>query len=63
MSEEFLEQGINIKFYVKLRKNTSDMQCSPRLTEEKLSVFEWHKLFRESLHIEITNEDNAYHFL
>jgi hypothetical protein len=30
---------------------------------KKSNVFEWHKLFKEGLHIEITNEDIAHHIL
>jgi hypothetical protein len=53
MSGRFLEQGINIKFCTKLRKNSSDA-CA-MLSEDyggeamkKSSVFiEWHKGFRD----------------
>jgi len=32
-------------------------------TMKILTVFEWYKWFKESLHMKITNEDNAHHFL
>jgi hypothetical protein len=68
MCDWFLEQQINIQFCVKLGKNASDT-CAMllRLMGEKLwkksSVSELHKWFKESLHVEITSEDNAHHFL
>jgi len=30
---------------------------------KKSSVSEWHIWFKDSLHVKITNEDNAHHFL
>jgi hypothetical protein len=43
------------------------MQCSLESygeeTVKNSSVFEWHKWFKGSLHIKITNEENAHHFL
>jgi len=52
MSDRFLEQGINIKFCVKLGNNASD--TFTKLSEafggeymKRSSVFEWHKQFKE----------------
>jgi hypothetical protein len=30
---------------------------------KKSSVSEWNKWFKESSHVKITNDNNAYHFL
>jgi hypothetical protein len=53
---------------VKLGKNASDT-CA-LLSEaygvedvKKSSILEWHKWFKESLHVKITNEEYAHHFL
>jgi hypothetical protein len=67
MSDQ-LEQQINFKFCVQLGKNAGDI-CAVlsnvygREAMKKSSIFEWHKQFRESLHVEITNEDNGPNFL
>jgi hypothetical protein len=67
MSDGFSEQRINIKFCGKLGKNASGT-CEI-LSEayggamNRPSAFGLHKCFTESSHIEITNEDNAHHFL
>jgi hypothetical protein len=43
------------------------VHCCPRVMGEKLpkrrGSFEWQKGFNESLHLEITNKDNAHRFL
>jgi len=54
MGDWFLEQRINIKFCVKLEKNVTLGQCFLRLTgrsHEKVNVFDWYKLSKESLHV------------
>jgi hypothetical protein len=63
MSDRILEQGINIKFCVKLEKNASDT-CA-MLSEaygenvmKKASVFDWHKRFIEDL--EIVEDDEKF---
>jgi hypothetical protein len=68
MSNWYLEQQINIKFCVKLEKNACDtclVPCEARggETMRKSNVVEWHEWFKESLHVKITNEDNAHYFL
>jgi hypothetical protein len=68
MGGPFLDQGIGFKFCVKLGKNTSST-CSMLFeacgaeSMRKSSVFEWHALLKKSSHVEITNEENAHHFL
>jgi hypothetical protein len=52
MSDRFLEQRINTKFRVKLRKNASEICAMPfdtyeRKTMQKSSVSDLHKWFKE----------------
>jgi hypothetical protein len=63
-NDRFLEQRMNIKFYVKLRRNES--HACPILSEAyggeamiNSSVVERHKRPKNS---RISNEDNAHHF-
>jgi hypothetical protein len=59
MSDRFLEQGINIKFCVKLGNNASvtctllSEACGAE-TVKNLSVFVWHRRFKGSSHITVS---------
>jgi hypothetical protein len=53
MNDWFLEQQINIKFCVKLKKNASDTfamlsEAYGGKAMKMSSVFEWHKWFNEN---------------
>jgi len=68
MGERFLEQRINIRFFVKLDKNASDI-CA-MFSEayvvgavRKSSFFEWRRWFKENSHVEMTDEDSAHRLL
>jgi len=68
MSDQFLDQQINLKFCMKLGMNASD-PCTV-LPEaywgeavKKSSVFECYKQCKEILHVRITDEDHADNFL
>jgi hypothetical protein len=68
MGDRFLEQRINFTFCVKLGKNANDTcavlsEAYGRDAMKKSSIFERHKRFKEGSHVEITNEENAHHFL
>jgi hypothetical protein len=61
MSNRFLEQRINIKFCVKLGKNTSDTfallsEADGGEAMKMSCAFEWHKWFKKSSHVEITSQ-------
>jgi len=68
MSDWFLEQGINIKFCVKLGKNASDTCAVLSVWSQKqMTKFAMEtaniSTTQESLHVQIINEDIAHHFL
>jgi hypothetical protein len=59
---------MNVKFCVKLGKNESYTcaRLSKACGEESMKnskCFKRQKRFKESSHVEITNEENAHHFL
>jgi hypothetical protein len=67
MSDRFVERQINIKFCVTLGENASDTcalvsEAYGGEVMKKSSVFKWHKRFRESSHVVITNEGSALAF-
>jgi hypothetical protein len=65
MSDQFLEQRINIKFCVKLGKNAHTcamfFDAYEREDMKNPNIFEWYKRFKESSHVEITDKDNTHH--
>jgi hypothetical protein len=68
VSDRFLEQQTKIKFGVKLENNSIDTSAKPseayRGEALKMSsIFEWYVPFKESSHIEITNDNHTHHFL
>jgi hypothetical protein len=69
MSDRFLEQGINIKFCVKLGKNATDIyvmlfEAYGREFMKKSSVFVWHKLLKEVRRKKVEDDErSAHHFL
>jgi hypothetical protein len=59
---------MNIKLCVRLENNenvtcTMPSEAYGGETMKKWSVFEEHKRFRDSSHVEITRKDNVHHFL
>jgi hypothetical protein len=61
MRARFSGNESTLIFFVKLGKNASDTYGGDAMNKSNLS--EWHKLFKKSSYVEITNEENAHHFL
>jgi hypothetical protein len=65
MSDHFLEQQVKIKFFVKLGENASD-SCAVLSEAYRGEAMKKSVVFLNGingLHVEITDEDSAYHFL
>jgi hypothetical protein len=64
MSDQFLQQQINIKFYAKLGKNEGDIAMLSKAYGgegmKKSSVLEWHKQFKEGCKNMEDNERNGH---
>jgi hypothetical protein len=68
VTDRFLEQRIDIKFFVKLGKNANGIYAilSEAYEGEPVvmsNVSEKYRRFKVSSDVEITNENNAHHFL
>jgi len=68
MSDQFLDQEIDINFFVKLGKNGSDTYAILSIWFQKqMTKFAMETAniptIQESLHVKIINEVNAHHFI